>query len=367
MLSGPDPVARRVRTRGLPRLCLHRVQAPAPGCGGGTDRRRLARGLRTPDGAGPVPLPPLSARHGGRRRGAGRGRRARGRREAWRWGRGGWGRARSHGGGVSGRLGRPRSAGPGAARGSSPVRAAAATPRPRGSSEAAVGLVFRRPAEFVVIVAAARPGCHLLLFLLLLLGRAGPLPAAASSWAGPAASRPLAEPPPPPPPHSSSCTIGGTGSKMSNRVVCREASHAGSWYTASGPQLNAQLEGWLSQVQSTKRPARAIIAPHAGYTYCGSCAAHAYKQVDPSITRRIFILGPSHHVPLSRCALSSVDIYRTPLYDLRIDQKIYGELWKTGMFERMSLQTDEDEHSIEMHLPYTAKAMERSKVPLQLL
>uniref|UniRef100_A0A8C0BCA1 Protein MEMO1 n=1 Tax=Buteo japonicus TaxID=224669 RepID=A0A8C0BCA1_9AVES len=51
-----------------------------------------------------------------------------------------------------------------------------------------------------------------------------------------------------------------------------------------GPQLNAQLEGWLSQVQSTKRPARAIIAPHAGYTYCGSCAAHAYKQVDPNIT-----------------------------------------------------------------------------------
>ncbi|KAH0509839.1 Protein MEMO1 [Microtus ochrogaster] len=100
---------------------------------------------------------------------------------------------------------------------------------------------------------------------------------------------------------------------------------------------------------------------HAGYTYCGSCAAHAYKQVDPSVTRRIFILGPSHHVPLSRCALSSVDIYRTPLYDLRIDQKIYGELWKTGMFERMSLQTDEDEHSIEMHLPYTAKAMESHK------
>ncbi|KAG9344270.1 hypothetical protein JZ751_010939 [Albula glossodonta] len=108
---------------------------------------------------------------------------------------------------------------------------------------------------------------------------------------------------------------------MSNRVVCREASHAGSWYTASGSQLNAQLEGWLSQAQSANGPARAIIAPHAGYTYCGACAAHAYKQVDPSITRRVFILGPSHHVPLSRCALSPAEIYRTPLYDLRIDQK----------------------------------------------
>uniref|UniRef100_A0A2I3HTW2 Uncharacterized protein n=1 Tax=Nomascus leucogenys TaxID=61853 RepID=A0A2I3HTW2_NOMLE len=111
---------------------------------------------------------------------------------------------------------------------------------------------------------------------------------------------------------------------MSNRVVRWEARHSGSWYSASGPQLNTQLEGWLSQVQSTKRPARAIIAP-----------------------RGIFILGTSHHVSLSQCALSSVDIGRTPLYDLRIDQKIYRELWKKGI--------------IEMHLPYTAKAMEIHK------
>ena len=29
------------------------------------------------------------------------------------------------------------------------------------------------------------------------------------------------------------------------------------------------------------------------------------------------------------------------------------------MFETMSVQVDEDEHSIEMHLPYIAKVMER--------
>ncbi|CAB1338699.1 unnamed protein product [Coregonus sp. 'balchen'] len=98
--------------------------------------------------------------------------------------------------------------------------------------------------------------------------------------------------------------------------------------------------------------------------------------------RRVFILGPSHHVPLSRCALSSAEVYKTPLYDLRIDQKgmytprytvpcpllkVYADLWKTGMFERMSLQTDEDEHSIEMHLPYTAKAMESHKDELSIV
>ena len=35
--------------------------------------------------------------------------------------------------------------------------------------------------------------------------------------------------------------------------------------------------------------------------------------------RRVFILGPSHHVRLSGCALSSCEKYQTPLYDLEID------------------------------------------------
>lgn len=32
---------------------------------------------------------------------------------------------------------------------------------------------------------------------------------------------------------------------------------------------------------------------------------------------------------------------------------------KTGKFEEMDLQTDEDEHSIEMHLPYVRKVFEK--------
>jgi hypothetical protein len=38
---------------------------------------------------------------------------------------------------------------------------------------------------------------------------------------------------------------------------------------------------------------------------------------------------------------------------------VYGELYGTGLFEEMSISTDEDEHSIEMQLPYIAKVMER--------
>ena len=35
--------------------------------------------------------------------------------------------------------------------------------------------------------------------------------------------------------------------------------------------------------------------------------------------KRVFILGPSHHVRLSGCALSPCTKYHTPFYDLHID------------------------------------------------
>ena len=38
--------------------------------------------------------------------------------------------------------------------------------------------------------------------------------------------------------------------------------------------------------------------------------------------------------------------------------KVYRELKSTGLFEEMSLSVDEEEHSIEMQLPYIAKVME---------
>ncbi|KAI8788448.1 protein MEMO1 [Biomphalaria glabrata] len=145
---------------------------------------------------------------------------------------------------------------------------------------------------------------------------------------------------------------------MSKNGKIRKASHAGSWYSESGNELNAQLGSWLSQATESSKPAKAIIAPHAGYFFCGACGAYAYRQVDPNAVKRVFILGPSHHVRMSKCALSGTDIYETPLYNLVIDKKVYEELYATSAFETMSISTDEAEHSIEMHLPYIAKVME---------
>lgn len=103
-----------------------------------------------------------------------------------------------------------------------------------------------------------------------------------------------------------------------------------------------------------------IIAPHAGYSYSGPAAAWAYKAWDVSKAKRVFLLGPSHHHYLTKAALTQFSHYGTPLGNLAIDIETTSVLQKTGQFEWMSQSVDEDEHSLEMHLPYIYKMLSRA-------
>ncbi|KAJ2781222.1 hypothetical protein GGI15_003280 [Coemansia interrupta] len=158
-------------------------------------------------------------------------------------------------------------------------------------------------------------------------------------------------------------------------MTIREATHAGTWYTNNPTKLDRELEGWLDCVppsvteiepsgQQTPVPVpgavRAIIGPHAGYSYSGRNAAFAYKCIDTTAINRVFLLGPSHHVYLSnKCALSKCSKYATPLGNVRVNLEIMDRLRSSGTWHTMSKDVDEDEHSLEMHLPYIYKTFER--------
>ncbi|KAI9348095.1 cell motility mediator [Obelidium mucronatum] len=148
---------------------------------------------------------------------------------------------------------------------------------------------------------------------------------------------------------------------MSQETTTRKATHAGSWYSASQRELEDSLNQWLSagQPSSDAPPAKALIAPHAGFSYSGATAAFAYSHVRPDVVDTVFVLGPSHHVFLDSCALTACALYETPLGDLTVDLKIVKDLQSTNQFTQMSLSTDEDEHSIEMHLPYIKAVMDK--------
>ena len=138
---------------------------------------------------------------------------------------------------------------------------------------------------------------------------------------------------------------------------CRSASHAGSWYTSDGAELAEQLTGWLDDAQSTCGPARAIIAPHAGFSFSGPTAAWAYKHVVADGVKRVFLLGPSHSLYSPKCLLSACTEYATPMGNLPVDGPIMDELAASGLFDKLQLAADEREHSLEMHLPYIAHVM----------
>ncbi|TIA97258.1 hypothetical protein E3P96_03437 [Wallemia ichthyophaga] len=136
----------------------------------------------------------------------------------------------------------------------------------------------------------------------------------------------------------------------------REATHAGAWYSANPSTLTKQLTGWFSDAADagvTSDPkCRVVIAPHAGLSFSGRTAAHAYSAATLSNYKRIIMLGPSHHVYLDSCALSPFSSYDTPFGPLSVDKGVNDDLAKCGAFKRMSRSTDEDEHSFEMHTPF---------------
>lgn len=101
-------------------------------------------------------------------------------------------------------------------------------------------------------------------------------------------------------------------------------------------------------------------ARHAGYSYSGPCAAWAYKCLDLTNAKRIFILGPSHTYYLRGCALTTNEIYATPLGNLTVDDAAIAALRATNLFTEIPRASDEDEHSLEMHLPYLVKLIKQT-------
>eukprot|EP00026_Physarum_polycephalum_P010905 Phypoly_transcript_11091.p1 GENE.Phypoly_transcript_11091~~Phypoly_transcript_11091.p1 ORF type:complete len:264 (+),score=30.43 Phypoly_transcript_11091:85-876(+) len=137
----------------------------------------------------------------------------------------------------------------------------------------------------------------------------------------------------------------------------RKATHAGSWYTDDGGVLGQQLTQWINNAGDIPSSAKAIIVPHAGYRYSGPSAAHGYKALNPDSIKQIFVLGPSHHEYFTKCGLSKLAEYETPIGNLIVDRVLTDELFKTGEFDFLDKQVEEAEHSLEMHLPYIAKIM----------
>lgn len=138
-------------------------------------------------------------------------------------------------------------------------------------------------------------------------------------------------------------------------MLIRPATHAGAWYSADEAKLFSQISGFFAKAQSPQKGARILIGPHAGYSYSGQRLAETFGAWDTSRAKRVFILGPSHHVYFRDAALvSRYSYYDTPLGEVQVDTEVTQKLASLESFKYMGSSVDEDEHLFEMHAPFIA-------------
>jgi AmmeMemoRadiSam system protein B len=159
-------------------------------------------------------------------------------------------------------------------------------------------------------------------------------------------------------------------------LYSRAAHHAGSWYDSTAEGLEKVLQKFLDDAEQDSKELslhskslRGLICPHAGFSYSGSTAGHAYQVLSKELSKkdtpikRILVLHPSHHVYLDRCAVSGASELETPLGNLQVDQEFkkavlnLAEKPEDDTFLVTSQKEDEGEHSGEMQYPFIYKVL----------
>ena len=140
--------------------------------------------------------------------------------------------------------------------------------------------------------------------------------------------------------------------------MTRKAVFAGQFYEHNEQDLDKQIQTCFEgkngpgALPLSKRSGKiqAIIAPHAGYTYSGPCAAWAYKEVAEAEFADIYvIIGPNHAG--SGNALSMAG-YETPFGLARVDQEFAKALLEKNDEIKIDEEAHAEEHSIEVQIPF---------------
>lgn len=139
---------------------------------------------------------------------------------------------------------------------------------------------------------------------------------------------------------------------IKEEVLVRNPKFADAFYPGNPAQLKSMLESMFNKadVVSDENVA-GIVVPHAGYMYSGLTAAYAFKSVGYK-PDSVIIIGPSHRMPVSGAVLYPEGVWKTPLGDMKVDEKLNEEMMKASDYFHTDISPHEIEHSIEVQLPF---------------
>jgi AmmeMemoRadiSam system protein B len=133
-------------------------------------------------------------------------------------------------------------------------------------------------------------------------------------------------------------------------IATRPPAVAGYFYPDDPQSLRREVRDCIEE-QPARRPARAVIAPHAGYVYSGRVAGAVYGAV--SLPNRFLLLGPNHTgrgVPLSLYPPDG--LWLTPLGAVPVDAELTAALAAECPDLEIDTSAHRQEHSIEVQVPF---------------
>lgn len=138
---------------------------------------------------------------------------------------------------------------------------------------------------------------------------------------------------------------------------------AGAFYPANPAALDRMVADCLAEARAESLPAKAIIAPHAGYVYSGPIAGTAYAGVAHLGERvtRVLLLGPAHRYGFRGIAFPSADALATPLGPVTVDREALAAIRDLPGVQELDRAFD-GEHSLEVHLPFIQRLFPRASV-----
>jgi AmmeMemoRadiSam system protein B/AmmeMemoRadiSam system protein A len=135
----------------------------------------------------------------------------------------------------------------------------------------------------------------------------------------------------------------------------RQAVFAGSFYPASKPALQAQLQDLFRSATRVdpEGKVQTLIVPHAGYDYSGQVAASGYKSIPAETTyKNIFIIASSHREQFNGFSIYPSGNYITPLGKAEVNSRIAGDLINGHPDIVYNKKAHDREHSIEVQIPF---------------
>ena len=129
---------------------------------------------------------------------------------------------------------------------------------------------------------------------------------------------------------------------------------SGRFYPGTKRELERAVRELLEAVPPTSpAPARAAVAPHAGYVYSGLTAAHVFARLD--IPPVVVILAPNHTgVCAARggASLWEAGAFRTPLGDVPVDEPLAAALLEASALVGVDHTAHAREHAVEVEVPF---------------